>query len=171
MALPIEGKLSMANNRIERLKSPSSSSTCSMDEVLITSSNNSSSICLETMRQLPREGVSGQINIIKETAASSSSHAALFIKQDLYEHIDPLPAYPPSYDLVNPNKEVRFPIFGDTAPCPKSSLPPLYAPAVYELTLISLKLERLSPYEISSNRSWRNFIIEINSTQLNFLPY
>lgn len=78
------------------------------------------------------------------------------------------PAYPPSYDLVNPNKEVRFPIFGDTAPCPKSSLPPLYAPAVYELTLISLKLERLSPYEISSNRSWRNFIIEINSTQLNF---
>lgn len=144
MALPIESKLFITTNRIERLKSPSSSSTCSMDEVLITSSNNSSSICLDAIRQFPREGISGPINVSKGTTPTTLS-----LKHDLFEHIDPLPAHPPSYQSVNPNKEVRFPTFGDTAPCLKNSLPPLYSPAVNELTLVSLKFERLSPYELS----------------------
>ncbi|SCW03523.1 LAFE_0G12354g1_1 [Lachancea fermentati] len=78
--------------------------------------------------------------------------------------IDPLPAKPPAYRSCNPNTRVRFPVFERL----DNGLLPAYSPAVEEITVVSMKLEWISPYEPSPSRGWKNFIMEINSTQLNF---
>ncbi|KTB23375.1 PH domain-containing protein [Nakaseomyces glabratus] len=84
------------------------------------------------------------------------------------EIIDGEPASPPDYDEVNYNRHVTFPIWEDLTPCSMTEKPPAYHPTVYNVAIVSVKLEWLSPFEPSPNRSWRTFIMEINSTQINF---
>lgn len=82
--------------------------------------------------------------------------------------IDPKPAKPPSYHSANPNSSIRYPVF-DIAPTQDiDSKPPTYTPTVYNVTLCSLQLEYLTPYQPYENKSWKNYIVEINSTQINF---
>lgn len=83
---------------------------------------------------------------------------------EYFKWVDPLPAHPPSYKHVNPNRRIRFPVY-ETA---ETYELPSYSPAVDEITVVSLKQEWLNPYEPPASRAWMNFIMEINSTQLNF---
>lgn len=88
---------------------------------------------------------------------------------EFLQYIDPSPRRPPSYKVANPNRSVRYPVY-DTcqALCTKEEMPPTYSPAVYHYTVVALKSEYISPYEPATARQWQNFIMEINSTQLNF---
>ncbi|SCV02918.1 LAME_0H06260g1_1 [Lachancea meyersii CBS 8951] len=83
---------------------------------------------------------------------------------DFFAWVDPLPTKPPSYNSANPNKRVVFPIYDS----PSSVHLPPYTPAVEEVTLVSMKMEWVNPFNMSPSRGWKNFIMEINSTQLNF---
>lgn len=85
----------------------------------------------------------------------------------LYEYIDPLPVSPPSYDEVNWNRHVTFPIWEHIVPCDPDAKPPVYTPTIYKTTVASVKLEWLSPFDPSPQRGWRTYILELNSTQLN----
>lgn len=85
-------------------------------------------------------------------------------QSEFLDFIDPAPAYPPQYRDITPGGCPRFPIFG--AECGKEDLPP-YSPAAYKVGACSRKLEWLSPYEVSPTRTWKNVVIELNSTQLN----
>ncbi|KAG0668833.1 hypothetical protein C6P45_004316 [Maudiozyma exigua] len=87
----------------------------------------------------------------------------------LLRTIDPSPAEPPLYEHVNPSKHITFPIFEN---CSNSSndILPIYTPAIHSITLGSIRLEYLDPETHASllkSKIWSNFIIEINSTQLN----
>ncbi|CCG22007.1 hypothetical protein CORT_0B02930 [Candida orthopsilosis Co 90-125] len=48
------------------------------------------------------------------------------------------------------------------------TLPPSYSPSIYKIGVVSRKVEWVNPYEMSTNRSWKYLICELNSTQLNF---
>lgn len=50
----------------------------------------------------------------------------------------------------------------------EATLPPSYSPSIYKIGIVSRKLEWVNPYEMSTNRSWKYLICELNSTQLNF---
>lgn len=90
------------------------------------------------------------------------------LNKDLFYCIDRKPTYPPNYHNINLVKSIKFPIYESISPVNKNEKPPDYTPAVYKFTIASLKLERLSPYEPSTSRAWKDYIVEINSTQLNF---
>lgn len=45
---------------------------------------------------------------------------------------------------------------------------PRYSPSVYKIGVVRRKVEWLTPYEPSCIRAWKNVIMELNSTQLNF---
>ena len=45
---------------------------------------------------------------------------------------------------------------------------PRYSPSVYKIGVVGRKVEWLTPYEPSCVRTWKNVIMELNSTQLNF---
>lgn len=83
---------------------------------------------------------------------------------EYFQWVDSNPKRPPSYKAANPNRRIMFPIYETNDP----NILPSYSPAVDNLTVISMKQEWLNPYEPSSSRAWKNFIMEINSTQLNF---
>ncbi|GMM55633.1 hypothetical protein DAKH74_022490 [Maudiozyma humilis] len=114
--------------------------------------------------------------VASDSASSTMSQSTPVIPQEEFlndteflQYIDPAPRRPPSYKVANPNRSVRYPVY-DTchAPCSKDELPPSYSSAVYHYTIIALKSEYISPYEPATARQWQNFIMEINSTQLNF---
>lgn len=88
------------------------------------------------------------------------------ILQDEYlRFLEPSPVLPPPYETLPPGGCPRFPIFDiDTSNVEL----PLYSPSAYKLGVIYRKLEWLSPYEPSPSRSWKMFVMELNSTQLNF---
>ncbi|KAI5963357.1 hypothetical protein KGF57_001302 [Candida theae] len=48
------------------------------------------------------------------------------------------------------------------------TVPPPYSPSIYKIGIVSRKVEWVNPYEMSTNRSWKYLICELNSTQLNF---
>lgn len=85
-------------------------------------------------------------------------------QDDFLSLIEPHPISAPDYDDLAPGGCPKFPIITDLNS--RDSLPD-YSPAVYKMGILSRKLEWLNPYEASSSRSWKNFIIELNSTQLN----
>ncbi|CEP61845.1 uncharacterized protein LALA0_S04e02014g [Lachancea lanzarotensis] len=85
-------------------------------------------------------------------------------EDDFLAWVNPLPSKVPSYNSVNPNRRVAFPVYDVQDP---GLLPP-YSPSVEEITLVSMKMEWLDPYNISPSRGWKNFVMEINSTQVNF---
>lgn len=83
---------------------------------------------------------------------------------EYFQWVDNAPRRPPSYKSVNSNRRITYPIYETL----DDNVLPGYSPAVKAITVISLKQEWLNPYELSSSRAWKNFIMEINSTQLNF---
>lgn len=109
----------------------------------------------------------------------SSNRLSAVEARDLYEYLSPHPCFPPDYRDVNVSPNHSFPIYeaGGSYDYSRGSQRgaasaggelPGYSPAVYQYTLILKKNEWNSPYESSTGRSWRNYIMEINSTQLNF---
>lgn len=84
---------------------------------------------------------------------------------DFLQIIDGEPAKPPPYNAVNPNRNIRFPIYEYEE---TRSVPPSYRPTVEECTVVSIKWEWSTPYELSPFKHWHNYLMEINSTQLNF---
>ncbi|KAI5964349.1 uncharacterized protein KGF55_002291 [Candida pseudojiufengensis] len=110
--------------------------------------------------------------------------------QDYLQLIEPNPVLPPSYDTLPPGGCPKFPInfpissydqqYYDSYIASSSIttdksfqilnqeiLPPSYSPAIYKIGIVARKLEWNNPFELSSNRSWKYFIAELNSTQLN----
>lgn len=85
-------------------------------------------------------------------------------QMDVLEFLQRRPERPPAYKDVNTSPKVSFPVFEQQ----ETYVLPTYTPAVYSTTLVLRKLEFLSPYEPAPVRSWRNLVMEINSTQLNF---
>ena len=98
------------------------------------------------------------------------------------EIVDPSPAFPPTYDSVNPSRHITFPIYEQSqTPCSNEDLP-AYTPSIESIALVSMKQEcefvevprksRTSDNSHSIKRDldghWRNYIMELNSTQLNF---
>ncbi|KAI3404159.2 hypothetical protein KGF56_003059 [Candida oxycetoniae] len=67
-----------------------------------------------------------------------------------------------------PARSANMMISKPALPFEPSPLPPTYSPSIYKIGVIARKLEWISPYELSPNRSWKYLIIELNSTQLNF---
>lgn len=100
---------------------------------------------------------------------SKSKYPNQELNNDFLQYIDSEPAKPPSYKSIsNKNQKINFPIFENNIPVSKDALPPKYTPAVNEIIIVALKMERISPYEPSTSRSWKDVVLEINSTQLNF---
>lgn len=158
------------SNEFDRLKSRGSSSSISMGEELTTSSNNSES-GTDYQHQQPIRNSGLKIPAkLEEDPKSSKSDEPKFLDEGnaLFQYIDPQPANPPKYATINPNRRIRFPIYECIERCPRDAVPPKYSPAVDSFTVISMKVEWLSPYEASQSRQWKNYIMEINSTQLNF---
>ncbi|CUM49253.1 unnamed protein product [Debaryomyces tyrocola] len=81
--------------------------------------------------------------------------------------IEPSPVLPPNYNLLPPGGCPKFPLLAPIDVVEDNILPP-YTPSVYKIGVVCRKIEWLSPYEPSPTRSWKNVIIELNSTQLNF---
>ncbi|KAL6948642.1 hypothetical protein ACO0QE_001114 [Hanseniaspora vineae] len=90
---------------------------------------------------------------------------------ELYQWLDPLPAYPPSYSKCNPQNysNVAFPIYEfPHDPRVNNDMPPFYEPAIESVTIVLLETEYLSPFDKAPVKSWKHYIMELNSTQLNF---
>lgn len=83
---------------------------------------------------------------------------------DFLDYLHPGPERPPPYSQVKSSRKITFPVYER----PEDSVLPNYTPAVYMTALVLRKVEWLSPYEASPVRGWKNVIMEINSTQLNF---
>lgn len=81
--------------------------------------------------------------------------------------IEPSPVLPPNYNLLPPGGCPKFPLLAPIGALEDNILP-AYTPSVYKIGVACRKIEWLSPYEPSPTRSWKNVIIELNSTQLNF---
>lgn len=99
-------------------------------------------------------------------------------QEEYLQFLEPSPVQPPSYDTLPPGGCPKYPIItplpvdASSAVAAKtaSSLEalPSYTPAIYKIGVVSRKSEWITPYEPSTSRSWKNTIIELNSTQLNF---
>lgn len=108
------------------------------------------------------------------TASGSDSDSGIISdntidsKLEFLKWVDPHPMKPPVYDSVNPSRRVSFPVYESRC---TNILPPCYTPAVDDLTVVSMRLEYVDPEthsSLSKSKVWSNFIVEINSTQLNF---
>lgn len=88
-----------------------------------------------------------------------------FCLDEYLRFLEPTPVLPPPYETLPPGGCPRFPVL-DVDPTNVGL--PSYSPSAYKLGLVYRKLEWLSPYEPSPVRSWKMFVIELNSTQLNF---
>lgn len=84
--------------------------------------------------------------------------------KDVLEYLQPRPERPPLYREANASQRITFPVYEQE----ETHVLPEYKPAITASTLVLRKLEFLSPYDPSPSRSWRNLIMELNSTQLNF---
>lgn len=114
-------------------------------------------------QQRKERGTAGSLpfNVPPPLDIDSSS----FPLQDTYLlFMEPGPVLPPLYDTLAPGGCPRFHVFDNSKP----ETLPAYQPSAYKIGLCARKLEWYSPYEASPIRSWKNFIVELNSTQLNF---
>ena len=78
--------------------------------------------------------------------------------------VEPFPVEPPPYFTTLPR--MARPAFSDFES--KNEALPGYVPTVYKLGILYKKAEWNSPFEMASQRQWRPYIVELNSTQLNF---
>lgn len=78
--------------------------------------------------------------------------------------LEPFPVEPPPYFTTLPR--MTRPAFSDFES--KNEVLPGYVPTVYKLGILYRKTEWNSPFEMASQRQWRPYIVELNSTQLNF---
>ncbi|QLQ79629.1 hypothetical protein HG537_0C02760 [Torulaspora globosa] len=156
---------------IYRMKSRGSSSSMSIGEEL-TSSSNSGERIADNRRQNQgmRKGMLKSEKRIEENSKKSLPEVPRYLDDgnEIFHFIDPLPASPPSYSSCTPNKRIRFPVYDCIESWSPKALPPKYKPAVEAFTIVSMKSEWLSPYEPSPCKQWRNFVMQVNSTQLNF---
>lgn len=104
---------------------------------------------------------------------SVSSHTEVKSSEnniDFLQYIDPIPASPPNYNdiIINTNTSSRvYPIWEDHTIL---LTPPEYVPAVEDFTIIQMRTEFDSPtgpLPQFKTKIWQNFILEINSTQIN----
>lgn len=156
-------------SEIDRMKSRGSSSSVSLGEDL-TSSSNSSGPIPDNQRQQVRKGMLKSEGRPEDSLKNRSTEVPRYLDDgnEIFQFIDPLPASPPSYSSCTPNRRIRFPVYDCIQGCSPKAVPPKYKPAIEAITVISMKLEWLSPYEPSQCKQWRNFIMQVNSTQLNF---
>lgn len=92
------------------------------------------------------------------TAGDSSS------QMDYLEYLQKQPCHPPTYSAANASRNIRYPIYEQV----ETHQLPDYSPSINQVALVLRKVEWLSPYEPSPIRSWKNLVMELNSTQLNF---
>lgn len=154
------------------LKLSQTTSTISMGEEFFCSSNTSASI-LDS--PLPKETFNYidsitdiDTDIMNQILEPRAGLGAGVGDNNVLHCIDPYPAEPPCYDFANPSKVIRYPIYEHCCPCLTSVQPPSYTPSVEYYTVVSMKMEKLSPFENATSRLWNNFILQINSTQINF---
>lgn len=103
----------------------------------------------------------------KKSGYLSKVAAPVGSSQDEYlQFLEPSAVYPPKYDLLPPGGCPSYPIMASHKP--EDNVLPIYSPAIYKIAMVSRKVEWLSPYEPSPTRSWKNVIMELNLTQLNF---
>lgn len=89
----------------------------------------------------------------------------IYRSQESYlQFMEPSPVYPPHYSTLPPGGCPRYPVLESVHQ--SDSLPP-YSPAAYKIGMVAKKAEWLSPFQPASSRSWKNIIIELNSTQVN----
>lgn len=173
------------NNKddLQRAKSPiSNTSAINFHSMLNNTSGSSSSDDTNTIfsdaLSLSTDERCGSTNTIGSTEENLDSKLSNYLgitrddypikSNDFLQYINPSPSKPPSYTKMNPNKLIRYPIYENIQPCSLDEKPPIYSPTVEKFTIVSIKSEYLSPYEPSNSKTWKNFIMEINSTQLNF---
>lgn len=131
----------------------SESSNFSLGEAVSSTSSNTSATCSSP----PSPSPSNQKD--KLSTPSTPQDEYLLI-------IEPEPVLPPHYSTLPPGGCPRFPVILNEG----SGLEELpdYSPSVYKLLPVMKKVEWINPYESSSTRSWKPFLMELNSTQLNF---
>jgi hypothetical protein len=78
--------------------------------------------------------------------------------------VEPYPMEPPSYASTLPYL-INKPIYDDMKSLNEKL--PSYSPTVYKLGILFRKIEWISPLEMASQRHWKPYIFELNSTQLN----
>ncbi|AMD19382.1 HBR481Cp [Eremothecium sinecaudum] len=159
---------------------PSSTSTSSVEETNMAlfdvrsgQSTSTSDNCSHMQRadvfrencaseEVPRgSGIGGKDSLCGVEYSYDSSYDPM---KDVMMWRDPVPAQAPSYTAVNPNTRITYPIFEQE----EDNILPSYTPAVYDVVVVSVKQEWLTPYEPCISRTWRYYVMEINSTQLNF---
>lgn len=83
--------------------------------------------------------------------------------QEYLSIVEPFPMEPPSYASTLP--WVNKPVYDSMQPYDEPL--PAYTPTVYKLGILYRKIEWISPLEMASQRHWKPYIFELNSTQLN----
>lgn len=113
----------------------------------------------------------GDIPIIPEKEMLQSDNVDPHIRDlhtgppnDYLRFIHPNPTLPPSYEELPPGGCPKFPV---TERISGNEELPAYSPAVFKFGICLRKQEFISPYDLSSNRSWQTVAIELNSTQIN----
>lgn len=116
------------------------------------------------------EDVSKLKDVFRATPSTSNLHAPISnshfeLQHSFLSFMEPGPSKTPSYDTLPPGGCPRFHVYD------KDFLQeelPGYKPSAYKIGVCARKLEWYTPHEISPIRSWKNFIVELNSTQINF---
>lgn len=154
------------------LKLSQTASSISMGDEFLCSSNTSNSILDSPLPKVTFNHIDSitdiNTNIMNEIVEPQSGVDVDVADKNVLYCIDPYPVEPPCYDFANPSKVIRYPIYEHCRPCLTSVKPPSYTPSVEHYTVVSMKMEKLSPFENASSRLWNNFILQINSTQINF---
>ncbi|ONH68761.1 hypothetical protein BON22_1353 [Cyberlindnera fabianii] len=134
--------------------------------------SNISSVLLTSNKKNNNDPTSAAPVLAQQPSPTCSSRAKRTIQDDydtsatldFLDYLHPGPERPPPYSQVKSSRKITFPVYER----PEDSVLPNYTPAVYMTALVLRKVEWLSPYEASPVRGWKNVIMEINSTQLNF---
>ncbi|CAI4786648.1 CBM_collapsed_G0048680.mRNA.1.CDS.1 [Saccharomyces cerevisiae] len=154
------------------LKLSQTASSISMGDEFLCSSTTSNSILDSPLPKVTFNHIDSitdiNTNIMNEIVEPQSGVDVDVADKNVLYCIDPYPVEPPCYDFANPSKVIRYPIYEHCRPCLTSVKPPSYTPSVEHYTVVSMKMEKLSPFENASSRLWNNFILQINSTQINF---
>lgn len=170
-----------ARRRSTDLKSPMSSNSmsCSSSSTslsLLSSSRSKDTVAPHIRYQTsPLANMSSaeyqqhiQANICEQSLAhsslSNSSSSSSSTPMDYLEYLEKQPCFPPTYTAANATGTVRYPVYDRV----ETYELPNYSPSIYHVALVLRKVEWLSPYEPSPIRSWKNLVMELNSTQLNF---
>lgn len=77
--------------------------------------------------------------------------------------IEPYPVEPPTYESTLPR--MARPAYDTFEPLNEEL--PQYSPTSYKIGLLTRKMEWTSPLELAQQRHWKQYIFELNNTQLN----